>query len=459
MSVVKLHNKNVLSLLILYFAVIISLNSPVQANYKPIGTNITANASPTCIETAAIDAILGRLNWIRLGNGYDTGIKVSNLPDQGSGVFSVALPVTQIDKQGIVYHTGDTVPSGGDATVWFNSVVGVCSATCLSLSSLDAILRPNNWIRLDGIYHYKGVIVSDLPDQGNGFFSVYPPVTQIDKDGLSYYRNQQVPSGGRATIWFDRSIDLCSSVYLPLILNYNNPLNIVWFSDNISGVNSFQGPNREDFCDFSNTSDDVDKTIWSNENPPVIELTANMLRRPGVVVNALTHRDVFTITQMTQEFANTEIYNRIWYAWGEFKRGSQTELQNNAINLQFVENGKEHVALLQWILNPDDVNYGWIMLRSIGGDIQIHRIVNDTIWHKWAIETEYRSNPEEYIIKRIIIDDIPYNINAQTPIGPPKNWLFSFAVLLEVTNKWTGCNQTVASTGSMYYRNIGIGYR
>ena len=61
-----------------------------------------------------INEVLGSGNWYCLTQ-YPTGVKVQSVPAN----FVVASPVLYVDKNDIRYYKGDTVPSGGLATVWF----------------------------------------------------------------------------------------------------------------------------------------------------------------------------------------------------------------------------------------------------------------------------------------------------------------------------------------------------
>jgi hypothetical protein len=66
------------------------------------------------ITRSDINGLLGAGNWHCLAN-YPTGVKVDNIP---SG-FVVQRPAIFVDKEDKRYYQGESVPSGGPATVWF----------------------------------------------------------------------------------------------------------------------------------------------------------------------------------------------------------------------------------------------------------------------------------------------------------------------------------------------------
>ena len=66
------------------------------------------------ITRTAIDQLLGTGNWYCLDN-YPTGVKVRDVPTG----FIVQTPAIMVDKNNIRYYKGQSVPSGGPATVWF----------------------------------------------------------------------------------------------------------------------------------------------------------------------------------------------------------------------------------------------------------------------------------------------------------------------------------------------------
>ncbi len=66
------------------------------------------------ITRSDIDGLLGAGNWRCLAD-YPTGVKVVNVPPS----FVVRHPAIFVDKEDRRYYQGETVPSGGPATVWF----------------------------------------------------------------------------------------------------------------------------------------------------------------------------------------------------------------------------------------------------------------------------------------------------------------------------------------------------
>lgn len=76
--------------------------------------NNTCSLEQPQLTQASINELIGVGNWYCLGN-YPTGVKVRNVP---SG-FIVQSPAIMVDKNNIRYYKGQSVPSGGAATVWF----------------------------------------------------------------------------------------------------------------------------------------------------------------------------------------------------------------------------------------------------------------------------------------------------------------------------------------------------
>ena len=76
--------------------------------------NNTCTITQPEITLTGIDQLLGSGNWTCLSQ-YPTGVKVGNVPAS----FVVQSPAIMVDKNNMRYYEGDTVPSGGPATVWF----------------------------------------------------------------------------------------------------------------------------------------------------------------------------------------------------------------------------------------------------------------------------------------------------------------------------------------------------
>ena len=84
--------------------------------------NNDCSASQPEITQSDINSILGNANWSCLTQ-YPTGVKVKSVPSN----FVVNSPVIFVDKNDVRYYKGETVPSGGAATVWFaNEISGAC---------------------------------------------------------------------------------------------------------------------------------------------------------------------------------------------------------------------------------------------------------------------------------------------------------------------------------------------
>lgn len=76
--------------------------------------NNTCSLEQPQVTQASINGLIGAGNWYCLTD-YPTGVKVRNVP---SG-FVVQSPAIMVDKNNIRYYKGQSVPSGGAATVWF----------------------------------------------------------------------------------------------------------------------------------------------------------------------------------------------------------------------------------------------------------------------------------------------------------------------------------------------------
>ena len=248
------------------------------------------------------------------------------------------------------------------------------------------------------------------------------------------------------------------SLYLPIVAG-GSPLTVLWEANDVLGLEQFKGPSFENFCpEYSISNSDGQKAVIDVDGSPAIELLSNPNRRPGIVVNVLSHRDVWGEEELTKQLLEDRVYGRDWIAWGEFKKGTEPDIQNNAINLQLVDEHREYLVLIQWILNPYDDNYGWMTLRTSNGDERIHYIGDDSGWHLWELSAGYDAGAEGKTIESLTIDGQKHEPNIPMPVGPTKPWQFSFALLVELTNQWTACSPEWTYTGSMYYRNMGVGY-
>lgn len=343
---------------------------------------------------------------------------------------------------------------------------------CLDTTKVDAILGTGNWQKLEG--YENGVIVTNLPDQQGGFFFVTAPVIQVDKQGISYRLGAQVPADGGATVWFDGSVASCST-FLPLLQHQRSFVpfagTVLWHATDQTGYTTFLGPdtpNIEDLlpahCALPIDDEDAGAQIVTQDGQQAVELIANARARPGVYLNALTHRNIYD-HPLDNQFLHEHVYGRRWVAWGEFRRGSAEQIQNNAINFQLVDSHKqEHIALIQWILNPEDRNnYGWITVRTKtdgSADEQVHYIGDDQAWHRWQMTIEFSATDGQVqgLVRDIAIDGNLYSKGWAMPILPDKPWSDSFALLLEVTNLWTNCQPNAIHVGSFYFRNMGVGY-
>jgi hypothetical protein len=225
---------------------------------------------------------------------------------------------------------------------------------------------------------------------------------------------------------------------------------VVWESDFSEGtLDGFLEANLENFCTNSSASrsDVLAHNVTDASEPSgrgrALELVANVDMRRGVFVNAMTGRD-----------APFFVDNSRWYVYGYFKR-MPSKIQNNAINLQLVENSEEHICLVQWILNPEDRDYGWVKVRTQRGDTRIHRIGDDEGWHYFELEGVYASDPRTRRIARVMIDKTSHRLDEEMPTVP-KEWASSFMVLLENTNMYKDpCTENV-NRAVMRWARVGL---
>ena len=162
-----------------------------------------------------------------------------------------------------------------------------------------------------------------------------------------------------------------------------------------------------------------------------LQLIANVQRRKGVWINAMTHRDII--------YRNLEkdVEDKIFRLGGAFKKQTNDmPIQNISVNLQLVKNFSEYASFIQWVLDPMHPDNGWLTYRVAAGDKRLHKIGDDNLWHYFEIEASY--SKYEKILRKVTIDTSAYNINSEMLYVPNnKSWKESFAVLLETTN-WGG---------------------
>ena len=78
---------------------------------EPTNTNPPNSSGFTQSE---INGVLGIGNWKCFPNGRLDGVSFTSVPNN----YIVTYPISNVDKQGIKYKTGEVVPSGGLATAW-----------------------------------------------------------------------------------------------------------------------------------------------------------------------------------------------------------------------------------------------------------------------------------------------------------------------------------------------------
>lgn len=105
-----------------------------------------------CIPVSYVNALLGEGNWTQLADPLTNGVVVEQLPDQG-GWFLVHAPVIKVDKLDESYLSGEVVPSGGEATVWFENEVGG-SCPPLPTTSMSNDLQVGV-AHVNGDYHFE----------------------------------------------------------------------------------------------------------------------------------------------------------------------------------------------------------------------------------------------------------------------------------------------------------------
>ena len=80
--------------------------------------NNTCSLDQPQLTISSLDSLIGTGNWYCLEN-YPTGVKIRDVPES----FIVQSPASMVDKNNIRYYKGQTVPSGGAATVWFGNEI------------------------------------------------------------------------------------------------------------------------------------------------------------------------------------------------------------------------------------------------------------------------------------------------------------------------------------------------
>jgi hypothetical protein len=129
---------------------------------------------------------------------------------------------------------------------------------------------------------------------------------------------------------------------------------------------------------------DIDRRIADDSTDPahigkVLEVTANVNKRPGVFVNAISGR--------YGDFSD----NTHYYAYGYFRK-LPSDFQVVGVNLQLVQNYVESTCLFYWRLNNYDELYQWVVVRTAEGDVPVHRLGDDYVWHYFEIEGSYPVN-------------------------------------------------------------------
>jgi hypothetical protein len=146
-----------------------------------------------------LNALLGAGNW-RCIDGYPNAVSIDNLPPN----FVVQFPLSRVDARGGFYYEGSTVQVTGYATGWL--VDNLPSNTCLTSqlrvtqADINQLLGVGNWRCLTEFP--TGVVASNVPTS----FVVRSPAMFVDKDNVRYYKDEAVPAGGPATIWFPTNI-------------------------------------------------------------------------------------------------------------------------------------------------------------------------------------------------------------------------------------------------------------
>lgn len=134
-----------------------------------------------------IDTALGVGNWKCFQDRLD-GVLLINVPNN----FVVADPIAEVDKLGIKYTSGQSVPSGGGATAWLNGVLSNRETQCPivgivatpALSSELSIEWPSSPQEAANIFA-NGIGQWELIDgQGWHLIHLYPPIEVVVPDGV-----------------------------------------------------------------------------------------------------------------------------------------------------------------------------------------------------------------------------------------------------------------------------------
>jgi hypothetical protein len=197
---------------------------------------------------------------------------------------------------------------------------------------------------------------------------------------------------------------------------------------------------------FAPEISDIDRRIAGDSTDPahtgkVLELVANVNKRPGVFVNAITGR--------YGDFFDEAHY----YAYGYFRK-LPSDFQVMGVNLQLVQNYTEYVCLFYWRLNEYDELYRWIVVRTSDGDVPVHLLGDDLKWHYFEIEGHYPAQGDRKIT-RLRIDESTHSLDFHMLTGS-KPWNQSFGVLLETTNQWANCNPKRAVQAISHWSKVGL---
>jgi hypothetical protein len=89
--------------------------SPVQQVTPEPSTRTDVPGTRQLLTAPEIDAALGAGNWECFPDRLD-GVALIDVPPD----LVITNTISEVDKQGVKYTSGQIVPSGGNATVWLN---------------------------------------------------------------------------------------------------------------------------------------------------------------------------------------------------------------------------------------------------------------------------------------------------------------------------------------------------
>ena len=172
-----------------------------------------------------INNALGINNWKCFPEGRLDGVSFLNVPNN----FVVKYPISNVDRQGIKYKTGETVPVGGLATAWIEGQLASqneCpSGTAASTPALPSSQSASGNISpLSDTPYPSGITQGQINDAlGIGNWKCFPegrldgisflnvpnnfvvkyPISSVDRQGVKYKTGETVPVGGLATAWIE----------------------------------------------------------------------------------------------------------------------------------------------------------------------------------------------------------------------------------------------------------------